>query len=850
MKTKLLLTKMLLAVAGLCVGSMSAWATTKDVVESYDFSSWGTSHMTANTNVIPGISEAGFTVNSQTMYAVSITGSSDSQVWDLSNRFAVSKPSNDPASGIVFRRPGSGESLLGTTGGASGANVFYVSIVGLKAGDRITLTANVGDNVVFYSSNATYDDSGTPTAIVGGTTAPVSGTEYTITGTGWQHLDIYIPSRKAFQLRKAVVTRSVEVEEAYHWTLTGAESEISMSSVTITANNNVHNAATAPSNCLGLYFYDKWKVYTSAGLRNISNGDRSLVIPGLEASDVIEFTGSSDMTTNYSAKYTGTVSGTTVSFCMENDGDFWFSMKKYATGQTCQITSITVYREKEPLFADGDYYLKNKATGAYFAAGKSWNTQAITNDLGHYATLNIQPNGKYYIDTHITGASHYLTQYLWVDNTADEFTFADAGEGYYTISYGDNKVTAAASGEILSLTSGTGDNTKWKLLTPAEWKAENVARLDAATAMLGVDATFYITAPNFNRNDDLNSAWQGTPTINGLGDAVCNYNAEKFNTTPFDVYQELTGLKPGAYKLTMQGFYRNGTTDDRNAILYANSFETLLVSIRTSGVETADTEKGLTTNNNGVYVPNTQEEAAKAFNNGYYNNELYFVVGEDGALRVGVKKTVGNTSDWAVFDNFQLAYYGETATKTITAAGWATYCSPYALDLEHATGLTDAYIVTGGDGSVLAKTSVKGGTVPANTGLLLKGDAGTATIPVVANSSTDVSANKLVGKTESYVLAANGGYVLMNDATNGLGFYKNNKAFTVGANTAYLPAGFDGTGAHVFYLFDNIGGTTGIDTVNGSEFTVNGEYYNVAGQRVAQPTKGLYIVNGKKVVVK
>ena len=202
----------------------------------------------------------------------------------------------------------------------------------------------------------------------------------------------------------------------------------------------------------------------------------------------------------------------------------------------------------------------------------------------------------------------------------------------------------------------------------------------------------------------------------------------------------------------------------------------------------------------------------------------------------------------ARIDYLTLTPYKET--KTITAAGWATYCSPYALDLEHATGLTDAYIVTGGDGSVLAKTSVKGGTVPANTGLLLKGDAGTATIPVVANSSTDVSANKLVGKTESYVLAANGGYVLMNDATNGLGFYKNNKAFTVGANTAYLPAGFDGTGAPVFYLFDAIGGTTGIEAVNGSEFTANGEYYNLAGQRVAQPTKGLYIVNGKKVVVK
>ena len=50
------------------------------------------------------------------------------------------------------------------------------------------------------------------------------------------------------------------------------------------------------------------------------------------------------------------------------------------------------------------------------------------------------------------------------------------------------------------------------------------------------------------------------------------------------------------------------------------------------------------------------------------------------------------------------------------------------------------------------------------------------------------------------------------------------------------------------FVFDDE--TTGINTAKGSQFTVNGEYYNLRGQRVAQPTKGLYIVNGKKVVIK
>ena len=188
-------------------------------------------------------------------------------------------------------------------------------------------------------------------------------------------------------------------------------------------------------------------------------------------------------------------------------------------------------------------------------------------------------------------------------------------------------------------------------------------------------------------------------------------------------------------------------------------------------------------------------------------------------------------------------------TKTMTAAGWATYCSPYALDFTNdIANLTDVYIITGGDGSHVTTTSVKGGTVPANTGLLLKGTAGDINIPIVGTSTTDVSGNKLIGKTESYNLAANGGYVLM--ASPSVGFYKNTNAFTVGANTAYLPANFDGAGARSFFSLDDE--TTGINMVNGEGLKVNGSevYYDLQGRRVLYPTKGLYIVNGMKVVIK
>ena len=189
-----------------------------------------------------------------------------------------------------------------------------------------------------------------------------------------------------------------------------------------------------------------------------------------------------------------------------------------------------------------------------------------------------------------------------------------------------------------------------------------------------------------------------------------------------------------------------------------------------------------------------------------------------------------------------------SVSKTISTAGWSTYCSPYILDFSSTIANLDAaYIVTGGAAGVLTKTPVTG-AVPAGTGLLLMGTASAeVAIPVAATAGFDVTDNKLVGVTASETLTANSGYVLMTSPS--LAFYKNNKDFTLSANSAYLPTDFDGSSAPVFLLFSG-SETTGINAVQGSQSKANGEYYNLNGQRVAQPTKGLYIVNGKKVVVK
>lgn len=181
---------------------------------------------------------------------------------------------------------------------------------------------------------------------------------------------------------------------------------------------------------------------------------------------------------------------------------------------------------------------------------------------------------------------------------------------------------------------------------------------------------------------------------------------------------------------------------------------------------------------------------------------------------------------------------------TIGSTGWATLYTPYALDFT-GTGLT-AYTASCA-GSTVTLTPVT--NVPANTGVVLKGAAKDYDIPAVNSSSTDkghltgnatatTAYNAFDGYTIYALSAVNeGANVQFNPVASGN--IAAAKAFLKIANTD-APAMFN-------VVFDN--NVTGINSVHGEGFTVNG-YYDLQGRKVTQPTKGLYIVKGKKVVIK
>ena len=107
----------------------------------------------------------------------------------------------------------------------------------------------------------------------------------------------------------------------------------------------------------------------------------------------------------------------------------------------------------------------------------------------------------------------------------------------------------------------------------------------------------------------------------------------------------------------------------------------------------------------------------------------------------------------------------------------------------------------------------------------------------------DYSGSSLTGTMTSITNPSYGNiYVLNNpEGGNGVGFYKLQSDGTIGANKAYLTTV---ASAREFFLFDE---ATGIEMPT-VEDNADAVVYDLQGRRVAQPTKGLYIVNGKKVI--
>lgn len=191
----------------------------------------------------------------------------------------------------------------------------------------------------------------------------------------------------------------------------------------------------------------------------------------------------------------------------------------------------------------------------------------------------------------------------------------------------------------------------------------------------------------------------------------------------------------------------------------------------------------------------------------------------------------------------------ETNTVIVGSTGFATYCSPNALDF---SGVTDikAYVASDFDSGTNTLTLTRVTEVPAGEGLYIVGTVGSYEIP---ETTTDaVYSNLLKGATRATTISptdgSNTNFILSN-GSHGVGFYTLSAEGELAGGKAYLQlptASVAGVKA-LNLVFDD--DATGIDfnPVLSKEERV---IYNIAGQRVSKAQKGLYIIDGKKVFIK
>ena len=183
-----------------------------------------------------------------------------------------------------------------------------------------------------------------------------------------------------------------------------------------------------------------------------------------------------------------------------------------------------------------------------------------------------------------------------------------------------------------------------------------------------------------------------------------------------------------------------------------------------------------------------------------------------------------------------------TPTVSIGSAGYATLGYPAALDL---TGIEAYTAAVSGDKVVLS--SVKGKKIPAGTGIILKG-SGNVTISLTTDDTDDIIGNELLVSDGTVTGNESGTIYVLANRESGVGFYPVVNGSAITAGKAYLKV--SGENARQFIGFGDGNETTGIDSLTPALSKGEGVYYDLQGRRVAQPTKGLYIVNGKKVFIK
>ena len=343
---------------------------------------------------------------------------------------------------------------------------------------------------------------------------------------------------------------------------------------------------------------------------------------------------------------------------------------------------------------------------------------------------------------------------------------------------------------------------------------EKIAIVDENTGELvlktGVEGTVTITA-SFTGNDNYN-AGSAKYTIN-----IIDQNKKGSKLNPYTVAEVRNGDAAGKSNVWVKGYIVGSWKN--------NAFNSS--DLVNSNLALADNYDSDTT------IPVELTSGSGLRTDWGPSSNQYKV----GVMQILVK---GNGQDYFSSKAIKGASEIEAIAEaiTVTSAGFSTYASDFGLDF---SGLDVKVYKARVNGTTITFDKVT--EVPAGEGVLLQGE-GTFEVPVKSVDAWAADYNAFVRGTGAAVATGDGPYNYILNKVNGVvGFYKANDQ-TVAKNRAYLQSMTAATRISLNYDEE----TTGISEVVKSD--VNNKVFDLQGRHIAQPTKGLYIMNGRKVLVK
>ena len=421
-----------------------------------------------------------------------------------------------------------------------------------------------------------------------------------------------------------------------------------------------------------------------------------------------------------------------------------------------------------------------------------------------------------------------ITTSLWNESGTTKYYVADAATTTFAIAASGNTFTVdlrlANTSAIATLNVVSGGTTH-KTFTATGVEGEEITMYfpivvvsDKNSKFYTISTTDYSKTLTYGASTDVNYTLD--ETIVGFSEigtgADAAYSGGGY-AAPNNKLAEAT-VDAGEYRAEIKVISKGGSGSNyRQEGVFVSDVRVISLSGNTNGLRTLDFV--VPSNSTNVYV--------RGLGTSNYTDNLDYVI---------IRKTADLPS---------------TENIVVTDAGYATYVSNYNLDFTSAT--TKAYKVNVASKGVATLTEVS--KVPAKTPVLLYCNGGNGTgedIAITTDAVDAVTGNDLVAGTDAAVATVDGEYtnMILNNVGGNVGFYFA-AGQTVAADKAYLHIATSlapeaEAGARLLFVFD--GETTAISNVK--QAASENAVYNLSGQRVGQPTKGLYIVNGKKVVIK